>query len=153
MKRTKKTDRPTGTAARNARTSRTSRAARTRLNTLTDKEIIRRGDGVVRSRHELAIELLDCLIEIDRRSLHVKKGYSSLFYFCTRRWHFSPAKAGRFIASMRCIRKFPDVRVLLEDRKLSICGIAAIARLVTEENHDKLLRDVSGKPTRRSRGS
>ena len=117
----------------------------TRLATLSDRQIVRKGDHVVRLRHELAIELLDCLIEISRRSLYLKKGYSSLFDYCIRRWRFSPAKAGRFIAAARCTEKFPEVRVLLEERKIAVWGIAAIARLLTEENRDELLRTVSGK--------
>ncbi len=119
-------------------------AGRTTLNTLTDTQIIRRGDAVVRSRHELAIELVDCLAEIERRALHLKKGYSSLFDYCTRRWNFSPSKTGRFIAAMRSAKKFPEVRTLLIDRKLTVCGAARVARLLTEENREELLRQVSG---------
>ena len=69
------------------------------LATLTDRQLIRKGDIAVRTSHELALEILDCLIEIDQRSLYLKHGYSSLFDFCTRRWHYSPPKAGRFIAA------------------------------------------------------
>ncbi len=66
---------------------------------LSNHEIIQKGDRAVQSRHELSIEILECLVEIEGRSIFLKEGYSSLFDYCTRRWHYSPPKAGRFIAA------------------------------------------------------
>ncbi len=115
------------------------------LATLSDKQLIRKGDRAVQSRHELAIEILDCLIEIEKRELHLEEGYSSLFDYCTRRWHYSPPKAGRTIAVARCVKNFPAVRSLLIERKITVCGIARIAGILTDENSQDLLREVSGK--------
>ncbi len=52
---------------------------------LTDRQIIRKGDLAVRNEHELTMAILDCLGEIDRRSLYLGEGYSSLFAYCTTR--------------------------------------------------------------------
>ncbi len=115
------------------------------LAALSNEQLIRKGDRAVWNRHELAIEILDCLIEIERRSLYLKEGYSSLFEYCTRRWHYSSPKAGRTIAVARCAKKFPGVRSLLVERKIKVCGVARIAGILTEKNSDELLREVSGK--------
>ena len=115
------------------------------LATLSNDQLIRKGDRAVRCRHELAIEILDCLIEIERRSLHLEEGYSSLFDYCTRRWRYSPPKACRTIAVARCIQNFPAVRSLLVEQKITVCGVARIAGILTDENCEKLLREVSGK--------
>ncbi len=112
---------------------------------LSNHEIIQKGDRAVQSRHELSIEILDCLVEIEGRSIFLKEGYSSLFDYCTRRWHYSPPKAGRFIAAARCMKNFPDVRDLLARRKITLCGVSRIAGILTSKNSDKILQEVSGK--------
>ena len=112
---------------------------------LSNKQLIQKGDRAVRTRHELAIEVLDCLIEIDRRSLYLSEGYSSLFNYCTRRWNYSHPKAGRTIMAARCMKNFPGVRDLLVKRKITLCGVSRIAAILTEENCEELLRRVSGK--------
>ena len=117
----------------------------TALSRLSNRQIMKKGDLAVQKRHELAIEILDCLIEIDRRSLYLKEGYSSLFDFCLRRWHYSRPKAGRTIAVARCMKNFPAVRTLLVEQKITVCGVALIAGILTEKNVRELLREVSGK--------
>ncbi len=112
---------------------------------LSNHEIIRKGDRAVHSRHELSIEILDCLVEIERRLIFLKEGYSSLFDYCTRRWHYSPPKAGRFIAAARCMKNFPAVRNLLSRRRITLCGVSRIAGILTDENADRIIREVSGK--------
>ena len=116
-----------------------------RLAALTDAQVVRSGDRAVCSRHELAIAILDCLIEIERRDLYLKEGYSSLFAFCTLRWNYSPPKAGRTIAAARCLKAFPAVRSLLVEQKITLCGLSRIASILTEENCDALLAQVAGK--------
>ncbi len=115
------------------------------LATLSNHEIIRKGDRAVRNEHALLVSILECLNEIERRSLYLEEGYSSLFAFCTFRWRYSPSKAGRFIAAARCISKFPAARGLLVDRKITVCGLAKIARLLAEGSPEEILRSVSGK--------
>ncbi len=111
----------------------------------SDSQVIQRADRAVRNEHELTIAILDCLIEIDRRSLYLTEGYSSLFDFCTRRWRYSRSKSGRFIAAARCVKRFPAARTLLKDRKITACGLSHIAGLLTDENAAELLKEVSGK--------
>ncbi len=112
---------------------------------LSNHEIIRKGDRAVHSRHELSIEILDCLVEIEGRSIFLKEGYSPLFDYCTRRWHYSPPKAGRFIAAARCMKNFPAVRNLLSRRRITLCGVSGIAGILTHENSNRILQVVSGK--------
>ncbi len=112
---------------------------------LSNVEILKRGDRAIRNEHALLISILECLNEIEKRSLYLKEGYSSLFAFCTCRWRYSPSKAGRFIAASRCMKKFPAARMLLVDRRITVCGLAKIARLLAEGNPEEILRSVSGK--------
>lgn len=115
-----------------------------KLADLSDNQLMREGDSAVRRRHDLAVRVLDCLVEIEGRSLHLREGYSSLFDFCVRRWGYSPPKAGRSIASARCVKSFPAVRGLLVKRKITVCGVAKIAGILTEKNAREVLGRVSG---------
>ena len=45
----------------------------------------------------------------------------------------------------RCVKNFPTVRSLLAERKITLCGVARIAGILTDENYERLLREVSGK--------
>ncbi len=112
---------------------------------LSNDQLIRKCDTAVRSEQELGIAILDYLNEIERRSLYLKEGYSSLFDYCTRRWRYSRSKAGRFIAAARCMNRFPAARILLSNREITVCGLSKISGLMSYETSDNLLREVSGK--------
>ncbi len=123
----------------------TTKKMKRSIEQLSNNAVIQEGDRAVRNEHALLISILKCLNEIEKRSLYLKEGYSSLFAFCTCRWRYSPSKAGRFIAAARCMKKFPAARMLLVDRKITVCGLAKIARLLAEGNPEEILRSVSGK--------
>jgi hypothetical protein len=112
---------------------------------LSDNQIVRKGDRAVHSRHDLAVVLLDCLVEIERRELYLKEGYPSLFAYCTDRWNYSPPKAGRTIAAARCVRAYPEVRTLLMEHRITVCGVSRIAGILTDENRAELLGQVAGR--------
>ncbi len=95
--------------------------------------------SAVRNEHTLLISILERLNEIEKRSLYLEEGYSSLFAFCTCRWRYSPSKAGRFISAARCMKKLPAARMLLVDRRITVCGLAKIARLLAEGNPEEIL--------------
>ncbi|MCB9463418.1 MAG: HNH endonuclease [Candidatus Eisenbacteria bacterium] len=116
--------------------------------TLSDDDLIIRADEVARTEHDTSLSLLDLLLEMDRRSIHLSLGYSSLFDYCTRRWLFSRAKAGRYIAVARAMRKFPGLRSLLDQRQLTIGNAAQVVGILSRENAREILARVSGRTYR-----
>ncbi|MEZ4650492.1 MAG: HNH endonuclease signature motif containing protein [Candidatus Eisenbacteria bacterium] len=99
----------------------------------------------MREEHRASIGVLDVLGEVDRRSLYLDEGYSSLFDFCTRRWMYSPATAARYIAAARAVARYPVVRRMLLERRLTVCGVARIASSLSPENHRELTSRAAGK--------
>ncbi|MCA9759824.1 MAG: hypothetical protein KDA27_28765, partial [Candidatus Eisenbacteria bacterium] len=93
----------------------------------------------MRREHRSSVAVLDALAELDRRSVYLDHGYSSLFDFCTRRWRYSAATAARYIAASRAAVQFPRVRELLLEQRLTVCGVARIAKTLTEQNCRDLL--------------
>lgn len=127
-------------------TSGSSEAARpATLRRLSDAQLVAHADRAVSREHRSGVDLLDALAEIDRRSLYLDRGYSSLFDYCTRRWRYSPATAARYIAAARAATRFPVVRALLEERRLTICGLARLARHLTDATAGDLLQRASGR--------
>ncbi|MEZ4651162.1 MAG: HNH endonuclease signature motif containing protein [Candidatus Eisenbacteria bacterium] len=99
----------------------------------------------MRREHRASVTVLDVLGEIDHRNLYLDQGYSSLFDFCTRRWNYSNATAARYIAAARAAARYPIVRSMLLDRRLTVCGVARIASSLTPENHRELVSRAAGK--------
>lgn len=115
------------------------------LASLSDHQLLESGDDAVRREHRFPIRILDFLNEMERRSLHLTEGHSSLFDYCTRRWRFSSSKAGRYIAAARCMKKYTEIRPLLEGRGVTVCGAARIAGILSEDNCEELLHRVAGR--------
>ena len=112
---------------------------------LSDSQLIARADQVARSEHEAGLHLLDALLEMERRSLCLELGYSSLFDYCTRKWLFSRSKAGRYIAVARATRRHPVLRQLLERRSLTIGNAAILVGVLTDGNNAEVLTRAAGR--------
>ena len=95
-------------------------------------------------RRALIALLLD-LAEFDERSLSLKRAYSSLFDYCTRKLRYSSSEAGRRIAVARAGEKLPLLLLMIERGELHLSGAGMLAGLLTPENHAKVLRHAAGK--------
>ncbi|MCA9757735.1 MAG: HNH endonuclease [Candidatus Eisenbacteria bacterium] len=110
-----------------------------RMRNMTSTQLVAHADMTMRRAHRSIVAVLEALSELERRSAYLDQGYSSMFDFCTRRWRFSPATSARYLAAARAAARFPQVREMLEDRRLTLCGVARIASALTPENSRELL--------------
>ena len=117
---------------------------------LSDTQLLEHADVAVRRHRRSGLAVVTVLAEIDRRSLYLDQGYSSLYDYCTRRWHYSVATAARFIAAARAVVRFPSIRRLLEERQLTICAVARLAKSLTPDNCDDLLSRAAGRTSGQS---
>lgn len=115
------------------------------LRKLSDDQLIEIGEVAVRREHLGGVRILEVLLEMDRRSLYRERGYASLFDYCTRRWRYSSSKAGRYIAAARAMGRYPSLRDLLVERRITICGAARLAQVLRPENWSDLLASAAGK--------
>jgi hypothetical protein len=88
------------------------------------------------------------LHEVERRKLHLKLGYASLFDFATRHLRYSESAAGRRIQAARCIAKHPEVKGLLERNEVNLSTIAMVSRILNDTNKDELLAAIRNKSQR-----
>lgn len=118
------------------------------LTSLTDHELLSQLDKLTCREREITVEILRHLNEVERRKLHLKLGYSSLFVYCTEKLGYSESAAGRRIQAARCMRRFHRVEQMLEKNELSLSTVSLIASILTESNVDEVTLRVS-RATRR----
>jgi 5-methylcytosine-specific restriction endonuclease McrA len=106
-------------------------------------ELRRRERGVL-------VEILAHLTEIEARKLHLRRGYSSMFAYCTIALGYSESAAGRRIAAARAARAFPALWEGLRSGEISLCVAAQAARSLTRENEGELLERLRGRSVRQA---
>ncbi len=118
------------------------------LSSLPDRELIARLEELRRAERDASLEILQHLIEIERRSLHLRLGYSSLFAYCTGHLRYSESSAARRVQAARCVKRFPRVGELLQSGDINLMTLGLIANLVTETTVDQWLERIRGKTQR-----
>lgn len=67
------------------------------LSFISDSQIIKRLDALVKKERETTLEVLQHIIEFDRRKLYLGIGYGSLYDDCTQHLKYSESAAMRRI--------------------------------------------------------
>ena len=118
------------------------------LRSLSDSEFLTRIQHLVRRERRITLLVLDHLNELERRGLHLKLGYSSLFDYCTGPLGYSASAAVRRIKTARCLVRFPQLAQLLEINVVNLSTIAQISGILRDDNADDLLTRIRGKSQR-----
>jgi 5-methylcytosine-specific restriction endonuclease McrA len=119
-----------------------------RLAQLNNDDLVLGLDLAMRAERSMTIRVLHFLNEMERRSLHLDLGYSSLFDYCIRKLKYSRAAACRRIQAARCTRRYPDIQEMLEERELSLSTISLIEPFLTNENFASVIERVRGRSHR-----
>ncbi|WP_176063962.1 DUF222 domain-containing protein, partial [Anaeromyxobacter diazotrophicus] len=85
------------------------------------------------------VEFLLHLDVFDQRRAWVEAGYPSLWEWCVRALHLSEGAAGRRIAAMRVLRRFPGLAEPLRVGRLSLSTAAVLSPVLTEGNWEELV--------------
>lgn len=118
------------------------------LSSIPDRELIARLEQLRREERGRAVDILQHLNEVERRSLHLRLGYSSLFAYCTGHLRYSESAAARRVAAARCLRRFPRVGSLLQCGDLNMSTLGLVANLLTDANLDSWVERIRGKSQR-----
>ncbi len=95
-------------------------------------------------------EVVRSLLPIMDERLYREAGYSSLFAFLTERCRYSEASAYRRIAAAKVAKLRRESLELLEAGKLTLCSMAEMSKIITDENADALLAEVQGLSKRKT---
>jgi 5-methylcytosine-specific restriction endonuclease McrA len=118
------------------------------IRSLSDSDLLFRVKDLTTRERALTLSLLLHLNEVERRKLHLKQGFSSMFDYCTAGLGYSEPAAFRRIRTARCVARFPEVYGLLESNEVSLNSVARVSRVLTAANKDALLTRIRGKSQR-----
>ncbi|HUL57978.1 MAG TPA: HNH endonuclease [Anaeromyxobacteraceae bacterium] len=88
---------------------------------------------------QVQVDFLLHLDEFDRRQEYLPLGFGSLWEFMLRELHLREGAAGRRIAAMKALRRFPRLESPLRDGRLCLSTAPLLAQVLTEENLDDLV--------------
>ncbi len=114
------------------------------LKTLSDKDLLNRVSKLVKQEHNLTLEILLHLIEVENRKIYRSLGYSSMFVYATDSLGYSESSANRRIYAARAIRKCPRAYDDLRNGRVNLGTLALVWRYLTPE----LLEEIRGKSYR-----
>jgi hypothetical protein len=120
-----------------------------RVSTLSNTELMRQLNALVRNSNELSAELLAHLAEMDKRRLFLEQACSSLHAYCVQRLNMSEPAAFKRIAAARLVRRFPYALQLHARGKVHLSGLVLLAPWLNEANATELLDACCGQSKRR----
>ncbi len=91
------------------------------------------------------VEFLLHLVELERRSLHLELGYSSLFVFCTEHLKLSKGSAFRRTTAARLIARYPSIAEMLRDGRLNLAALCELRDALDDATHVQVLERAAGK--------
>jgi 5-methylcytosine-specific restriction endonuclease McrA len=118
------------------------------LSSIPDRELMARLETLRRHERDAALDLLHHLNEVERRDLHLRLGYSSLFTYCTGHLGYCESDAGSRVRAARCLHRFPRVGPHLQSGEINLMTLGLIANIVTETTIDQWLERIRGKTQR-----
>ncbi|HEU4364393.1 MAG TPA: HNH endonuclease signature motif containing protein, partial [Candidatus Krumholzibacteria bacterium] len=118
------------------------------LRSLSDKDILSRTLELTRRERSVTLSVLLNLNEVERRQLHLKEGFSSMFAYCTSGLRYSESAANLRIRAARCLARFPDVFALLEANEVNPSTLSQVSKILTPENRNDVLSRVRNKSQR-----
>ena len=114
------------------------------LRSLSDTAILSRIHKLARCEREVTLRVLQHLNEIERRKLHLKLGYASMFVYCTKGLGYSESAAVRRIRSARCAVRHPEVYSLLKRNDVNLTTLSLVLRVLRPANKDRLFAQIRG---------
>src|SRR6266702_3144257 len=109
-------------------------AASKRADALDSAALARRLGELAGDERDVQTDFLLHLDAFDRRRGYLDAGYASLWEFCQKALHLREGAAGRRIAAMRVLRRFPVLEGTLREGRLCLSTLALLGPVLTPEN-------------------
>lgn len=114
------------------------------LRHLTDQTLLLRLEALVSQERGQTADVVEHILEVDRRAMIAGTGYPTLFRYCTQKLRYSEQAAFSRIRAARAASRYPRV---LEDLRSGALHLDAILRIyphLTDENCADVLDAASG---------
>ncbi len=121
---------------------------------LTNEALWARTYAARNKEREALDELLELLLEVDRRRLHLERGFDSMFTFLEKGLGYDPGSAHRRLMTLRAIGKMPEIKAQLKDGNVTLSAVAMTenhlrqigkTRAIPQEERRELFSAVKGR--------
>ena len=113
--------------------------AHTSFADLTDDHLLVEVKRLAALERNVTATLIESLMEIDVRQLHLREGCSSLFSYCTQVLHLAEGAAYNRIEVARAARRFPMLLHMLREGSLTLATARLLAPHLTDHNQRDVL--------------
>lgn len=100
------------------------------LESLSDSELNSQTQHMARREKAATLELLEHLLEVERRGLALRLGFGSVFEYVHRGLGYSEGAAGERVAAMRLLGRVPEAKEKLITQKLTLTTAAKVQTFV-----------------------
>jgi 5-methylcytosine-specific restriction endonuclease McrA len=118
------------------------------LASVSDSELLARVPLLIQRERAASVDVIEHLVELDRRRLYLEQACSSLYSFCIERMGYSENEALKRARVARLAGRLPQVLDELRSGALHLTALFLLAPHLTEQNADGLLSDARGKSRR-----
>ncbi|MFZ5889637.1 MAG: hypothetical protein ACOY0T_01100 [Myxococcota bacterium] len=115
---------------------------------LSNAELLARMPVLALRERGATADVIEHLMEIDRRKLYLGQACSSLSAYCRERLGYSDDEAGKRVRVARLARDVPEVLDELRAGRIHLTGLFLLAPHVTRENAGSLLGEAREKSRR-----
>jgi hypothetical protein len=118
------------------------------VSTLSDLELLERIPLLVQAERRASAEVIEHLVEIDRRRLFLGQACSSLYSYCLERLGYSEDESHTRVRVARLAESFPAVLEELRSGAIHLTGLFLLSNHLTDGNHEAVLAASRGKSRR-----
>ncbi|HEY3499666.1 MAG TPA: hypothetical protein VGK73_33475 [Polyangiaceae bacterium] len=118
------------------------------LITLSDAELVARLPSLVQAERGATLEVIEHLVEMERRRLYLAYATSSLFRYCIERLGYAEDAALKRHRVARLALRVPEVLEALRAGTIHLTGLFLLSAHLNEENAGPLLSEARDKSKR-----
>ena len=93
--------------------------------------------ATVKQEKLLTLFLLEHLLEIENRGLHLERGFYNLHNLLVVEFKYSDSEAATRLQAMKLLKKHPEVKEKISDGQISLCQAADINRFLMGEKKNE----------------
>jgi len=118
------------------------------VSSLSDSDLILRLPALVQAERRAMADVIEHLVEIERRRLYLEQATSSLYRYCIERLGYPEDAALKRHRVARLALRLPQVLEELRAGAIHLTGLFVLSTYLTEENAGALLAEARGRSRR-----
>ena len=118
------------------------------LSSLSDSELVARLPRLVQTERHATADVIEHLVEMERRRLYLRRSVSSLYRYCIERLGYAEDAALKRHRVAKLALRLPQVLGELRSGTIHLTGLFLLSQHLTEDNAALLLGQARGKSRR-----